>query len=218
MIPNLARRVAMRSIRIPNCGPGYAGALALLALWPAAAPAQVREVVVGVTPSCPYGIKACWGGAYEALGRLDGVESVDKTPDAYNCTGAVRLKGQGLPDPDKWSEQFKAAVDRAYHFRGVEVTVEGTLEKTEAGFVVKIPGVDAPLPVAPLKNKLQWNFKKGAARQPEPDEKDAHDALALATKDAKAAAVRLAATGPLRKDGAGYVLEVREFTRLDRPK
>src|SRR6516225_6135458 len=146
----------MRPIR--GLGWWPAAALVALVLWPAAAGAQVREVVVGVTPTCPYGIKACWAGAYEALGRMAGVASVDKSPDAYNCTGAVRLKGKGLPDPDKWAAQFKAVVDRAYLFRGVEVTVEGKLQATKDGLAVRIPGVAAPLPLAPLKNKLQWNF------------------------------------------------------------
>jgi galactose oxidase len=192
-------------------------ALAVLALWPSAAGAQIREIVVGVTPNCPYGIKACWSGAYEALGRLEGVESVAAVPDAYNCTASIRLKGKGLPDPKKWADQFVAAVDKSHVFRGVEVTVEGTLEKAQDGLAVRIPGMDAPLRLAHLQHKLQWNFKKSAARQPEPDEKDAYEALATA-KDAKGGAGKVNVTGPLRKEGNGYVVEVREFTRLDRGK
>ena len=187
-------------------------ALAALALWPAAAGAQVREVVVGVTPNCPYGIKACWAGAYEALGRLEGVRAVATSPDAYNCTATVRLEGKGLPDPVKWADQFKAAVDKAHVFRGVEVTVEGSLEKTDDGFVVRVPGIATPLRLAPLEHKLQWNFKKGAARQPEPDERDA---LAAANKYAKGEPVKVSVTGPLLKKEDRYTLEVREFTRLN---
>ena len=171
--------------RIPCLSRWPAASLLALALWPASAEAQIREVVVGVTPTCPYGIKACWGGAYEALARMEGVKSVDKSPDAYNCTGAIRLQREALPDPDKWATQFKSVVDQAYLFRGVEVTVAGSLEKTDDGFVVRVPGIAAPLRLAPLEHKLQWNFKKGAARQPEPDEKDAHDAIAGDSKDAK---------------------------------
>ncbi len=208
----------MQSIRYPSRWPLPACALALLALWPAAAAAQVREVSVGVTPSCPYGIKACWAGAYEALGRMEGVQSVATSPDAYNCTAAICLKAQGLPDPEKWATQFKAAVDQAHVFRGVEVTVDGALEETDGGLGVRVPGVDAPLRLAALRNKLQWNGKKGAARQPEPDEKDAYEALAAANKGEKAGAVKVQVTGPLRKEGAVYVLEVREFFRVGPPK
>src|SRR5262249_23758020 len=39
------------------------------------------KVVVGLTGTCPYGIAACWGGAHEALSRLEGVQSVDPIPD-----------------------------------------------------------------------------------------------------------------------------------------
>jgi hypothetical protein len=190
----------------------------LLALSPRPASAQVREVVVGITPNCPYGIKACWGGAHEGLRKLEGITSVDTSPDAYNCTGGVRLKGKGLPDPDKWAAQFKEAVDQNYAFRGVEVTVEGVLEKKEDGLTIRVPGIDEPLHLAALHNKLQWNFKKGAARQPEPDEKDAFDALSCVVKISKGPGAKIVATGPLRKEANGYVLEVREFIRLDSPK
>jgi hypothetical protein len=202
----------VRSKQSPSRWSLPACALAALALWPATAAAQVREVVVGVTPNCPYGIKACWAGAYEALGRMEGVRSVATTPDAYNCTATVRLKGKGMPDPKKWANQFKSIVDQAHVFRGVEVTVEGALEKTDDGLVVRVPGIDAPLRLAPLRHKLQWNFKKRAARQPEPDEKDAHEALAAASKVARDESVKVSVTGPLIKKGDRYTLEVREFT------
>src|SRR5207249_890529 len=149
-------------------------ALLAFALWAEPAGAQVKKVDVGITPSCPYGLAACWAGAYEALGRLEGVESVEKTPNGDNCTAGVRLKGHGLPDPDQWASQFKAMVDQAYQFRGVEVTVSGKLEGGDAGLVLQVPGVEQPIALAPLRHKLQWNPKKEAPHQPEPDERDAH--------------------------------------------
>ncbi len=33
--------------------------------------AKGRAITVGITGTCPYGIGACWGGAYEALGALE---------------------------------------------------------------------------------------------------------------------------------------------------
>lgn len=145
---------------------------------------------------------------------MEGVESVEKTPNGDNCTARVHLKGHGLPDPDKWASQFKAMVDQAYGFRGVEVTVSGQLEGGDGGLVLRIPGVEQPIAVGPLRHKLQWNPKKGARQQPEPDERDAHQQLASKLKDAKAGEVRVQVTGPLTKSNQGYILEVREFIPL----
>ncbi len=180
-------------------------------LSPNRAVGQVHEVVVGVTPTCPYGIKACWAGAYHALGRIDGVESVATTPDAYNCTASLRLKPEAVPDPERWAARFKAIVDKAYVFRGVEVTVEGTVERAGDGLIMRVPGIAAPFELTPLRHKLQWNFKKGAARQPEPDERDAMAQLVIGTKDAGNSPFKVQVTGPFSHTDHGYSLEVREF-------
>jgi galactose oxidase len=37
------------------------------------ATATRRPVEVGVTAACPYGISACWGGAYQALSGMEDV-------------------------------------------------------------------------------------------------------------------------------------------------
>ena len=144
---------------------------ALLALGVVGRPAgaQVSEVVVGITPTCPYGLVACWAGAYDAVMRIECVESVDQTPNAYNCTASVRLKDNRLPDPDKWAEQFKKTVDQAYGFRGVEVSISGTVEARDGVLALCVPGIDRTIALAPLRHKLQWNAAKAAPRQPEPD-------------------------------------------------
>lgn len=187
--------------------------LVLLSIIVPAAPAkaQVTEVVVGVTPSCPYGIKGCWSGAYGALGRLEGVASVAKNPDAYNSTAEVYFKGPGLPDVKKWSEQFKSIVGEIYVFRGVEVTILASIEEKNGNLVLRMPGFNERITLAPLQNKLQWNFKKGAARQPEPDERKAYRKLAAKKNKAKGEDFQVEVTGPLRQTDQGLVLEVREF-------
>src|SRR5947207_3131824 len=76
--------------------------------------AAVVDIVVGITPTCPYGISACWAGAYEALSHLDGVASVDKNPDFYTSTAHIRLKTTGLPNPDKLRAQSESLVGKAY--------------------------------------------------------------------------------------------------------
>ncbi len=186
-------------------------ALLTVAFWPIKASAQVREVVVGITPTCPYGLTACWAGAYKALGRMDGVESVDKAPNAYNCTAAVRLKGQGLPDPEKWASQFKSMVDKAYGFRGIEVTLAGQVEKDGDELVMKVVGVEKPILLGAFEHKLQLNAKKAALRQPEPDERKAFDELASQVKSTDGGVVKVQLTGPLTKSAKGFKVEVREF-------
>jgi galactose oxidase len=187
-------------------------ALLALAVWPERAVAQIQEVVVGVTPTCPYGIKACWSGAYEALGRIDGVQSVSTTPDAYNCTASLYLRDQVLPDPDRWAAAFKTMVDKAYIFRGVELTVEGTVEGSGDALALRVPGIPQPIALAAFSHKLQWNFKKRAARQAEPDERDAMVELARRAKDLGPAPFKAQVTGPFTRTEHGYLLEVREFS------
>ena len=91
-------------------------------------------------------------------------------------------------------------MDRAYIFRGIEVTVQGVVEKADDGLAIRVPGVEVPLRLAPLRNKLQWNFKKDAARKPEPDEKDAFAALTSANKDTVMKGGPKAGTAPPEKE------------------
>jgi galactose oxidase len=190
--------------------PPALSALAVL-LWVAPGEAQVTDLIVGITPTCPYGLSACWGGAYEALGRLEGVDSVAKTPDSYNCTAHLHLKEDGLPNFEKWPDQFKSSVGEVYLFRGVEATIEGSIDDEDGVLVLHAPGIKPRIVLGPLQHKLQWNFRKGAGRQPEPDERDAYPQLAAGKKEAKNAAFKVQATGPLKATDKGYILEVREF-------
>jgi len=103
---------------------------------------QVKEVVVGITTTCPYenAIEgSCWSGAYWALTQMAGVKSVDKSANGYTCTARVYLDDKSLPDPDRWAAQFKDSVGQNYVFRGVEVTLIGTVEEGAQGPVVRVP-------------------------------------------------------------------------------
>jgi galactose oxidase len=184
------------------------------ALWAGSAKAEVNEVVVGITPNCPYGLGACWAGAYEALSRLEGVASVTTVPDNYNCTATVRLKHKGLPDPGRWVSQFKSIVGESYGFRGIELTVVGSIVRKDNHLVLQAPGVVQPITLAPLRHKLQWNFRKAAARQPEPDEQAGYDQLDAKFKEAKTGTLRVQISGPFQKTANGVSLEVREFFLL----
>jgi hypothetical protein len=89
--------------------------------------------------------------------------------------------------------------------------VLGVVVATDEKLVLKAPGVQQELRLVPLENKLQWNFKKRAARQPEPDEQQAYRALAAEQRKVKGLSVQAEVTGPLRQTEEGLVLEVREF-------
>jgi galactose oxidase len=171
-------------------------------------------VVVGVTPGCPYGISACWGGAYESLTHMRGVRLVRPVPNADDSTAYVYLKHDGLPDLDVWASDFARMANGTYIFRGVEVTVTSLVEARSSGNLV-MDGNDTrpPLPLSPIQaaDKIQWDAPKTAPKPLALLEQSAFKRLLDA---AKAAGGSLAAsvTGPLRKDGdEGYVLEVREF-------
>lgn len=187
-------------------------AVLLSAPCPATMFGQVSPiVVVGVTPTCPYGIAACAPGAREGLGRLKGVRLVAQNPDRYNCTFDVQHEGRGLPDMEGWREQFKAVVGEAFIFRGVEITVSGTVTERSGTLALVADGLKQPLPLGPLEHKLQWNFRKNAPRQPEPDERDAYKHLVSKHREARPAPLTIEATGPLHLTDNRPILEVREF-------
>jgi galactose oxidase len=79
------------------------------------------RVTIGLTARCPYGLAACWAGAYEALTKLSGVEAVRPIANSDTSTADLFLRGQILPDLDRWPEEFAEWANRSYDFRGVEV-------------------------------------------------------------------------------------------------
>jgi len=173
-------------------------------------------VVVGVTPTCPYGISACWGGAYEALTHLRGVRLVRPVPNAGDSTAYVYLDHEGLPDLDVWPAQFANIANGTHIFRGVEVTVEGLLQTGEGSTLV-MDGDDTrpPLLLQPMQaaDKIQWDAPRSTPKPLDPAEEDAYPRLQDAVKKA-GGSLNATVTGPLKKVGDDYVLEVRQFSAL----
>ena len=172
-------------------------------------------VVVGVTPACPYGISACWGGAYESLTHMHGVRLVRPVPNAEDSTAFVYLEHDGLPHLDAWSTEFARMANGTHVLRGVEVTVTGLLEMRPAGSLV-MDGNDVrpPLLLQPMEatDKIQWDASKRAPQPLEPLEQDAFPRLLEQVENA-GGSLNATITGPLRKtDDGGYVLKVREFS------
>jgi galactose oxidase len=171
-------------------------------------------VVVGVTPTCPYGISACWGGAYEALKHLDGVRLVRPVPNAQDSTAYVYLEHEGLPDLDVWPAEFASIANGTHIFRGVEVTVEGVLETREGNtLVLEGKELRPPVVLEPIQasDKVQWDATKGSQKPLDLLEQQAYVRLQEKVKNA-GGSLKAKVTGPLKKSEHGYLLEVRMFS------
>lgn len=168
--------------------------------------ASGTRVTVGITGTCPYGIGACWGGAYAALKRLQGVQFVRPIPNADNSTADLYMDGDRLPALGEWDQQFQDIVHGSYVLRGVEVELRGPLDAQGDLLFVAAAGQRVQLvPLAP-EDKIQWDRTAGAPRPLEPDEASAYEQLASASRDGE-----VSVTGPLRQTDEGYRLEVRRF-------
>ncbi|PQE20103.1 hypothetical protein CJF30_00001395 [Rutstroemia sp. NJR-2017a BBW] len=63
-------------------------------------------VLVGLTPACPYGLGACWGGAYEALNNIKDIKTVLPRPNAAISAAFVYLHDDILPDINVWRKEL----------------------------------------------------------------------------------------------------------------
>ena len=171
--------------------------------------ARGTRVVIGIRGTCPYGIAACWGGANEALRSLEGVEYVDPIPDGERSTATIYLEDDRLPALDHWDDQFRRMVRQTYVLRGVEVTLNGTIEARDGVLLLASEGRRPPVELAPLDpgGKIQWDPAAASPQAAEPGEASAYNTLARSS--AATDARRLTVTGPLQQTGAGYRLQVR---------
>jgi hypothetical protein len=170
-------------------------------------------VIVGITPTCPYGLSACWSGAYEALKHLKGVRLVRPVPNVEDSTGFVYLKHDGLPDIDAWPAEFASIANGVHRFRGVEITLTAILQ-IKQGNALAMQGNDIRpsvlLEAIEPADKIQWDAAKGSIKPLEPIEQDAYSRLQQKVKDA-GGSLEATVTGPVQRSGTDYVLKVREF-------
>ncbi|MGH3933596.1 MAG: galactose oxidase-like domain-containing protein [Pseudonocardiaceae bacterium] len=177
------------------------------------------RVTIGLTAKCPYGLGACWGGAYEALKKLDGVAAVRPIANAEDSTAEVFLHDQGLPDLDSWPEQIARWANGSYDFRGVEVTVTGTVQTQNGSLQLTGPSLDAPVQLTPFRQdmKLQWDIRRRSVRDATSEEQDAYQKLVRTYQGPAGDESELMhITGPLTRTAAGWILHVRTF-RSTRP-
>jgi galactose oxidase len=174
--------------------------------------AKGMAVVLGITGTCPYGIGSCWGGAYEALRRLKGVDMVSPVPNVDNSTAEVFLEDDRLPELDVWDEEFKKIVNGTYELRGVEVTLRGPIQERDGILFLAPAGRRLGVALAPLMpdDKIQWNHSDLRRRPLEADEPIAYQRLAAAFGEAQSHP-QVTVTGPLKLAREGYRLHVRLF-------
>jgi hypothetical protein len=165
--------------------------------------------VVGLAGTCPYGIAACWGGANEALGSLEGVQSVDPIPDTDASTATVFLTDDRLPPLNHWHEQFRRIVNDSYMLRGAEVSLRGAAERHGGTLYLTGTGQRPPVQLAPLNPaaKVQWDRTARAPQPPTPDETAAY--TTIATQAGSGATQPVTVTGPISQTISGYILQVR---------
>jgi galactose oxidase len=175
--------------------------------------ARGTRAAVGLTSRCPYGLGACWGGAYEALQRLDGVQAVRPIANAEDSTADVYLHGDTLPDVDRWAAQITTVANGSYDFRGVEVSVKATVNAQNDELWLSGPLIDKPVLLAPLAQveKVQFDRANGSAKLAKADELAAYQRLVTRYRAVGAADLPLRVTGPFRKAERGWVLYVRSF-------
>jgi galactose oxidase len=175
--------------------------------------ASGTRAVLGLTSKCPYGLGACWGGAYEALRSLEGVRSVRPVANAEDSTADVYLHGDILPDIDRWAEQIARVANGSYDLRGVEVSVKGNVQAQNGGLQLTGPLLDGPVILAPLEGveKIQFDRPSGTAKPATPDELGAYERLIARYREADAVDLPVHVTGPLRRRDAEWTLHVRRF-------
>jgi len=177
------------------------------------ASAQGPPVVVGLLTTCPYGIGACWGGAHEALGTLEGVQAVDPIADAENSTAHVFLTDDHLPALDQWELQFQQVVNQSYRLRGIEMSLTGTVSAQGGALVLDAAGLRPPVRLVAMvaADKIQWDNAAGAPKALDPQEAGAFASLAAQAGNLTPGR-SVTVTGPLKETAAGFQLEVRLFT------
>ena len=172
------------------------------------AQASGTRVVVGLTSRCPYGLAACWGGAYQTLKALKDVDAVKAVANAEDSTAEVFLNGDGLPDIDSWKATFSDMAKGSYDFRGAEVTVTGTVRLEGDALTLVGSGWSIRLVALDATDKVQWDWSQRQRATPTSDESAAYDRL-LDRVRAGGELASVSITGPLRNENGERRLHVR---------
>ena len=113
------------------------------------------------------------------------------------------LQDNSLPDLDAWPTELARSANGSYTFRGIELTLDGTVEQRNGDLLLggRHPNI-ALRPLIP-GSELAWDVTTHQARPATADERDAYRRAA----DRVGAPVRV--TGPATKIGGQWSLAVR---------
>jgi hypothetical protein len=176
------------------------------------AKASGTHAVLGLTSQCPYGLGACWGGAYEALKKLQGVSLVRPIANNSDSTADVWLVGDIVPDIHQWKEQIAHSANGSYHLRGVEISVTASVLTDNGNLIATGPHFTSPLPLRPLEStpKVQYDRAVKRGRPASAAELSAYERL-LAQAQSGPTMTPIRVTGPLIHEAGGWVLHLRDF-------
>jgi hypothetical protein len=190
--------------------------LVLLSAWLCAeSSAQIRSVTLGIRTHCPYGIRGCWPEIRDGLEAPSDIASIEGEPDATTDTCEVKMRDDWTADPEVFQQNFtnmRIGVD----VRGVEIVADGYLERESRGLVLRIDGNNAPIELAPLKQKVQWDRDR---KKPQLATRVEKEAFAKLKSRANHKPIRIRVIGPLVNAGkekpGTLFLQVRKFEVID---
>jgi galactose oxidase len=101
----------------------------------------------------------------------------------------------------------------SYEFRGVEVSVRGSVRAQNGGLGLTGPLIDKPVTLAALEqvDKVQFDRPTGVAKAATAEELAAYERLVARYRAAGAGDFPARVTGPLRQTDAGWTIYVRAF-------
>jgi galactose oxidase len=181
-------------------------------------------VLVGLTPTCPYGLGACWGGAYEALNYIEDIKTVLPKPNSDISVAFVYLHEDKLPNINIWREQLHKVDGGTYKMRGIEMTLTGVV--TEKGHQLTLSGTSTRPEVVlnqfKADSKLDWD---NVAKVPKPltnAEAGAYSRLYQKVVSHSVShpkeELKLQVTGRLQMDeNKKYSLDVKAFKEPEEP-
>ena len=184
--------------------------IALSCLMATGGKGQVRTVTLGITTHCPYGVGGCWAEIRNGLNLPEAIEAIPQRPDTTTQTFDLHVRQSWTPDPGLFARNF-AAMNVGVDVRGVEATVDGTLEREGTNMVLRASPNGPVLRLARLTQKVQWDVKR---KRPEGVTRTERRAFERVSELREPGRVRV--TGPLIRSGSTLTLEVRKFQALPR--
>jgi hypothetical protein len=181
-------------------------------------------VAVGLTPSCPYGLGPCWGGAFDGLRHISDIDVVRPVPDQDNSIAYVYMKQDILPDIDVWRSEFEQTANKSYHIRGLELKLSDVVSRHHVGtdeqLILSGTKTKDDVVLAPFyqTSKLEWDRAKNTSKPATEAELGAWARLSavIPQPDPDKPRKRIQATGRLHKHGAHkFSLDVRDWKLLD---